>query len=42
MNIKSIETPSRWSIRDLRPLDTYISQRIALVGDAGESSETKI
>ncbi|KAJ3781222.1 FAD/NAD(P)-binding domain-containing protein, partial [Lentinula aff. detonsa] len=30
----SIEAPSRWVIRDLRPMETYVSRRIALVGDS--------
>ncbi|KAF9074399.1 hypothetical protein BDP27DRAFT_1317015 [Rhodocollybia butyracea] len=30
----SVENPSRWMIRDLRPMDTYVSRRISLLGDA--------
>ncbi|KAJ4484354.1 salicylate hydroxylase [Lentinula edodes] len=30
----SIENPSRWVVRDLRPMKTYVSRRIALVGDS--------
>jgi len=33
----SIEKPSRWAIRDLRPMKTYVSRRIALVGDAAHN-----
>jgi len=32
-----IEKPSRWAIRDLRPMKTYVSRRIALVGDAAHT-----
>jgi len=33
----SIEKPSRWAIRDLHPMKTYVSRRIALVGDAAHT-----
>ncbi|KIK50758.1 hypothetical protein GYMLUDRAFT_51025 [Collybiopsis luxurians FD-317 M1] len=35
--LKSIEKPTRWVIRDLYPMETYVSRRIALVGDAAHN-----
>ncbi|KIK50756.1 hypothetical protein GYMLUDRAFT_51021 [Collybiopsis luxurians FD-317 M1] len=35
--LSSIEKPTRWVIRDLYPMETYVSRRIALVGDAAHN-----
>ncbi|KAJ3727753.1 hypothetical protein C8R42DRAFT_638875 [Lentinula raphanica] len=32
--LSAIENPSRWVIRDLHPMDTYVSRRIAMIGDS--------
>ncbi|EPS94143.1 hypothetical protein FOMPIDRAFT_1033475 [Fomitopsis schrenkii] len=35
--IKCIEQPTRWAIHHLKPLPTYVSGRIALLGDAAHA-----
>ncbi|KIK66771.1 hypothetical protein GYMLUDRAFT_37901 [Collybiopsis luxurians FD-317 M1] len=35
--LKSIEQPTRWVLRDLHPMDTYVTRRIALLGDAAHA-----
>lgn len=32
-----MEDPTLWPILDLNPLETYVSRRIALLGDAAHS-----
>lgn len=33
-SFQSIENPSGWAIHALNPLDTYVSGRVAILGDA--------
>ncbi|KAF9049649.1 hypothetical protein BDZ89DRAFT_1006507 [Hymenopellis radicata] len=35
--LSHIPKPSRWALRTLDPLDTYISDRVALIGDAAHA-----
>ncbi|TFK16620.1 salicylate 1-monooxygenase [Coprinopsis marcescibilis] len=35
--MKFIENPSRWAIHTIRPLDTYVADGVALIGDAAHA-----
>ncbi|KIK56841.1 hypothetical protein GYMLUDRAFT_247390 [Collybiopsis luxurians FD-317 M1] len=35
--LKSIDQPTRWALPDFRPMSTYVTRRIALLGDAAHA-----